>query len=91
MPMPRPEPGAAARFAFQPVLLATSSRHSANAQVPTAATSGIVSPVRIAFTRRRSIGSMPSASAAMFICDSVAKSACGAPSPRIAPAGALFV
>ena len=61
------------------------------AHVPIAATSGIVSPGRIAFFRRRSIGSMPSASAAAFICVSVAKSACGAPRRRMAPAGALFV
>ena len=41
--------------------------------------------------RRSSTGSMPSASASLFICISAAKWACGPPKPRNAPLGTLVV
>ena len=41
--------------------------------------------------RRSSMGSIPSASASLFICISAAKWACGPPKPRNAPLGTLVV
>ncbi|OPZ76328.1 MAG: hypothetical protein BWY79_01672 [Actinobacteria bacterium ADurb.Bin444] len=62
-----------------------------NPQLEMVATSGITSPVRMAFLIRSSMGSIPRRSAAIFICDSETKSDCGAPNPRMALAGGLFV
>ena len=50
-----------------------------------------VSPSLSALRQRNSTGSMPSFSASLLICISAMKSACGAPKPRKAAEGMLFV
>ncbi len=52
---------------------------------------GSGSPVDIALRRRISTGSTPTRAASWSSCDSYAKQACSAPSPRIRPAGGLLV
>ena len=52
---------------------------------------GRTSPGPSAFSRRSSIGSIPSSAASRSICASAAKHVCTAPKPRIAPQGGLFV
>ena len=51
----------------------------------------VTSPDSCAWRKRRSIGSMPSASASSSICCSTANVACGFPKPRTEPPYALFV
>ena len=51
----------------------------------------VVSPVRYALRERISRGEMPSASAIRLRCVSTANAACGAPKPRKAPLGGVFV
>ena len=52
---------------------------------------GSTEPVRSAFRRRSSSGSIPSTAASLSIWASKANVTCGAPNPRIAPQGGLFV
>ena len=52
---------------------------------------GVVSPSRYTQRRRRSSGDASSASAMRLICISAANSVCGAPKPRKAPLGGVFV
>ena len=51
----------------------------------------VTSPTRYAQRRRSSAGDTPSASAIRLTCVSAANSVCGAPKPRIAPLGRVFV
>ena len=52
---------------------------------------GSVEPSRTALRRRISSGERPSGSASRSICISAANSVCGAPKPRKAPFGGVFV
>ena len=52
---------------------------------------GEVSPMRFAFLSRSSYGSMPSSSAILLMCVSVANDTDVTPKPRIAVVGVRFV
>jgi len=52
---------------------------------------GVVSPACRQFFSRNSCGAMPSAPAQRSICDSMPHVACGAPKPRNAPDGKVWV
>ena len=51
----------------------------------------VVSPGRSALISRSRTGSMPNASATRSMCTSMANCVCGAPKPRKAPLGGVFV
>ena len=71
----------------------TASRSTGSALVSSGSTwpVAVVSPGFIAFFARSVTGSMPSASAMRSMCTSTANCVCGAPNPRNAPFGGVFV
>ena len=69
----------------QPDLRRTVSRHSLSPQEVIFKPWGVTSPERLAFLSRRSMGSIPKASASSSICCSTANVAWGLPKPLTEP------
>jgi hypothetical protein len=81
-----------ARFLSQPLALLASSTHR---WTPTDSFRnwpvGVVSPTRRRFFSRRASGSADNSRAMRSMCLSIAQIVCGAPKPRKAPFGGVFV
>ena len=91
-PMPRFVPRQARRLRWKSERFTASRRTaSAVASSPSTWPVAIVSPGTRAFLSRRATGSRPRASATRSMCASAAKTVCGAPKPRKAPQGGVFV
>ena len=90
--MPRFVPASALRRLAKSVRF-TASRSTSRAlqSAPSVWPVAVVSPGRSAFRSRSLTGSRPSCSAMRSMCTSTANCVCGAPNPRNAPFGGVFV